>query len=65
MTYDQVKDAEKTAQDMIYRNEKVYAKPAELALAKSVQGLRAVFEEVKFCSRYRCTCMRVWRPGPV
>jgi len=53
MTYAQIKVAEQASQDMVCRNEKVYAKPADLAAAKSVQGLRAVFEEV---SLELCKC---------
>uniref|UniRef100_A0A915IAM8 Alanine--tRNA ligase n=1 Tax=Romanomermis culicivorax TaxID=13658 RepID=A0A915IAM8_ROMCU len=45
MTYAQIKDAESISMDMICRNEIVYAKSADLAHAKAVQGLRAVFEE--------------------
>ena len=46
MTVDQVKQAESIAQDMVNSNKPVYAKSASLAVAKSIQGLRAVFGEV-------------------
>lgn len=46
MTYDQIKNAEKHSQEMIARNEPVFAKDSSLPAAKAVQGLRAVFEEV-------------------
>src|SRR6218665_3815626 len=45
MTPSQVKQAEQIAQQMIQRNEPVYAKDSSLAMAKAVQGLRAVFDE--------------------
>src|SRR2546422_11454452 len=45
MSVAQVKDTEKAAQEVIAKNEEVYAKDSPLALAKAVQGLRAVFDE--------------------
>lgn len=45
LTADQIKAVEKVASDMIAKNEPVYAKEAELAIAKAIQGLRAVFDE--------------------
>ena len=42
---DQVKQTERIANEMIAKNEEVYAKESALAVAKAVQGLRAVFEE--------------------
>ena len=45
MTVDQVKGAEVAANELIARNEPVYAKEAPLAVAKTIQGLRAVFDE--------------------
>jgi len=45
MTADQVKRTEDIANKMIDKNEEVYAKEAPLAIAKSIQGLRAVFDE--------------------
>lgn len=41
----QVKQTEEAAQQMILKNEPVYAKDATLATAKAIQGLRAVFGE--------------------
>lgn len=45
MTAAQVRDVEKIANAMIDRNEEIYAKEAPLAVAKTIQGLRAVFDE--------------------
>ncbi|XP_014661746.1 PREDICTED: alanine--tRNA ligase, cytoplasmic-like [Priapulus caudatus] len=41
----QVKQAEEIAKQLISKNEEVYAKDSPLALAKAIQGLRAVFDE--------------------
>ena len=46
MTAEQVKSVEQIAQNMVEQNKSVYAKTAPLAVAKSIQGLRAVFGEV-------------------
>lgn len=46
MTIDQVKKTEEIAREMIKQNKPVYAKTAPLSVAKSIQGLRAVFGEV-------------------
>ncbi|XP_055943134.1 alanine--tRNA ligase, cytoplasmic-like [Argiope bruennichi] len=46
MTVAQVKEAELVANEVISKNEEVYAKEAPLPNAKAVQGLRAVFGEV-------------------
>lgn len=46
MNVEQVKKAEEIAQSMVKNNQPVYAKTAQLAVAKSIQGLRAVFGEV-------------------
>ena len=45
MTVAQVKKAEEVANELINKNEEVYAKETPLALAKAIQGLRAVFDE--------------------
>jgi len=45
LTVQQVKETERIANEMIAKNEEVYAKESALAVAKAVQGLRAVFEE--------------------
>lgn len=45
MTTDQVKRAEEISQELIAKNEPVYAKDSSLPLAKAVKGLRAVFDE--------------------
>ncbi len=47
LTSDQIKKAEDLSNEMIHRNESVYAKNAPLAQAKAINGLRAVFEEVR------------------
>ncbi|GFX50064.1 alanine--tRNA ligase, cytoplasmic [Trichonephila clavipes] len=46
MSVAQVKEAEMVANELISKNEEVYAKEAPLPNAKAVQGLRAVFGEV-------------------
>uniref|UniRef100_A0A2P2I2B3 Alanine--tRNA ligase n=1 Tax=Hirondellea gigas TaxID=1518452 RepID=A0A2P2I2B3_9CRUS len=46
VTVDQVKKIESIAQNVVNENSVVYAKSAQLAVAKSIQGLRAVFGEV-------------------
>lgn len=45
LTVEQVKQTERIANEMIAKNEEVFAKESALAVAKAVQGLRAVFEE--------------------
>ena len=45
MTVNQVKETEKACQEVIAKNELVYAKDTKLAVAKSINGLRAVFDE--------------------
>ena len=45
MTAEQVKKVEEITNSMIKENRKVYAKESNLALAKTIQGLRAMFEE--------------------
>ncbi|OAD58004.1 Alanine--tRNA ligase, cytoplasmic [Eufriesea mexicana] len=45
MTMEQIRKVEEITCDMIKKNEKVYAKESNLALAKTIQGLRAMFEE--------------------
>ena len=46
MTVDQVRRTEEIAREMVKANKAVYAKTAPLSVAKSIQGLRAVFGEV-------------------
>ncbi|XP_045625313.2 alanine--tRNA ligase, cytoplasmic [Procambarus clarkii] len=46
MTVDQVRKTEEIAREMVKENKPVYAKTAQLSVAKSIQGLRAVFGEV-------------------
>lgn len=45
MTAEQVKNAELNSKELIARNDEVYAKESNLAVAKTIRGLRAVFEE--------------------
>ena len=45
LTADQVKGVEEAANELIAKNEEVFAKEAPLAVAKTIQGLRAVFDE--------------------
>ena len=45
MKVEEVKKTEEIANEMIDRNEKMFAKEAPLAVAKTIQGLRAVFDE--------------------
>ena len=47
MTTEQIKNTELTSQDIVSRNMDVYAKESSLAMAKDIQGLRAIFEEVE------------------
>lgn len=46
MTVDQVRKTEEHVNEMASQNAIVYAKEAELSVAKSIQGLRAMFDEV-------------------
>ncbi|XP_047107863.1 alanine--tRNA ligase, cytoplasmic [Schistocerca piceifrons] len=46
MSVQQVKETESVSVNMIQRNEPVYAKESHLATAKTIKGLRAVFDEV-------------------
>lgn len=48
MTIEQVADAEKRTQEMVKKNVKIYAKEANLKVAKSIRGLRSVFDEVNY-----------------
>lgn len=45
LTTEQVKNTELSSKELISKNEPVYAKETKLAVAKTVRGLRAVFEE--------------------
>ncbi|XP_073233426.1 alanine--tRNA ligase, cytoplasmic-like [Porites lutea] len=46
MTTEQIKNTELTSQDIVSRNMPVFATEVTLAVAKDIQGLRAIFEEV-------------------
>ncbi|XP_076283267.1 alanine--tRNA ligase, cytoplasmic isoform X1 [Lasioglossum baleicum] len=45
MTPEQVKQVEEITNNLVKEKKKVYAKESSLALAKTIQGLRAMFEE--------------------
>ncbi|CAH1183194.1 unnamed protein product [Phaedon cochleariae] len=45
LTTDQVRLAEESSKELISRNEQVFAKEASLGVAKTIKGLRAVFDE--------------------
>lgn len=45
LTPQQVKDTETTSKELIDRNDQIYAKESSLSVAKTINGLRAVFEE--------------------
>ncbi|XP_058062756.1 alanine--tRNA ligase, cytoplasmic [Anopheles bellator] len=46
LTIEQVAEAERLTRDVVRKNVKVYAKETKLAVAKSIRGLRSVFDEV-------------------
>ena len=46
MSAQQICEVEKIVQDMISGKKPVYAKETPLSVAKEIQGLRAVFDEV-------------------
>lgn len=46
MSTEQIKNCEETVMEIINANKPVYAKETALSLAKEIQGLRAVFDEV-------------------
>ena len=58
MTTEQIKNTELTSQDIVSRNMPVFAKEVPLALAKDIQGLRAIFEEVSIISYNLVQCFR-------
>lgn len=46
MTIEQIAKTEQLTRDMVYKNVQIYAKEASLGVAKSIKGLRSVFDEV-------------------
>ena len=46
MTNNQIRESEETVLQVIHANDLVFAKESPLSLAKEIQGLRAVFDEV-------------------
>lgn len=56
----QVKDAETIANDISTKDQKIFAKDTPLSQAKAIQGLRAVFDEVrKISAGPHCTVFTV------
>lgn len=45
MTTQQLKNTETITNEIIDQNKKIFAKESKLALAKTIQGIRAMFEE--------------------
>lgn len=58
MTTEQIKNTELTSQDIVSRNMAVFAKEVSLAMAKDIQGLRAIFEEVRVVMNKRAPKQR-------
>lgn len=46
MTIEQIAKTEQLTREMVYKNMPIYAKEASLVAAKSIRGLRSVFDEV-------------------
>lgn len=46
MTVDQIRKTEEIVKEMVYKNVPIFAKEAKLSIAKSIRGLRSVFDEV-------------------
>lgn len=45
MTTKQLQETEAVTEEIIMKNKLIYAKESNLAIAKTIQGLRAMFEE--------------------
>ena len=58
MTNSQIRSCEQIALDVIKANGAVFAKEAPLSFAKEVKGIRAIFDEVLYCSN-PCMCVCV------
>ncbi|XP_075211753.1 alanine--tRNA ligase, cytoplasmic isoform X1 [Lycorma delicatula] len=58
MTTDQIKELELITREMIKKNEPVYAKQSSLAVAKKINGLRAMFDET-YPDPVRVVCIGV------
>ena len=58
MTTEQIKNTELTSQDIVSRNMPVFATEVPLAVAKDIQGLRAIFEEVSIIRYNLAQCFR-------
>ena len=59
MSVKEVKETEAVVSEMAAKNEEVFARDTALAVAKSIQGLRAVFDEVS-CSSVGGVESRMW-----
>ena len=46
MKTEELKNAENITRDLVLKNQPIYATESALAVAKDIQGLRAIFEEV-------------------
>ena len=55
MTNNQIRESEETVLQIIHANNLVFAKESPLSLAKEIQGLRAVFDEVPHTHNTYCT----------
>lgn len=58
MTAKQVKETEESTNKVIAKNEQVFAKEAPLFMAKSIRGLRAMFDEA-YPDPVRVVCVGV------
>ena len=63
MTAAEVKQVEKFANEMIYRNQQIYAKEAPLAIAKTIQVQTTVHQYT--CSVHLKTCIALDTCKPV
>ena len=56
MSTEELKNTENISREVITKNDAVFTQESSLAVAKDVQGLRAIFEEVPSCNVLRfCT----------
>lgn len=63
MTNNQIRESEETVLQIIHANDLVFAKESPLSLAKEIQGLRAVFDEVPHTHTTHIARMLVERCG--
>ena len=50
MSTEELKNTENISREVITKNDAVFTQESSLAVAKDVQGLRAIFEEVPSCN---------------